>query len=57
VGEGRSVQRVLVGRPEWKRPLGQTGFSWLRTETKVSFCEHGNEPMGSIKKASCFSTS
>jgi hypothetical protein len=24
-GEGRSVHRVLVGKPEGKRPLGRTG--------------------------------
>jgi hypothetical protein len=23
MGEGRGVYRVLVGRPEWKRPLGR----------------------------------
>jgi hypothetical protein len=22
MGEGRGVYRVLIGRPEWKRPLG-----------------------------------
>jgi hypothetical protein len=31
--------------------MGQTGFSWLRIESSVDLCEHGNEPSGSIKKA------
>jgi hypothetical protein len=26
--EGRGVYRVLVGRPEWKRPLGRPGRRW-----------------------------
>jgi hypothetical protein len=42
IGEGRCVYRVLVGRPEGKRPLGRrwtlgrqgsmgrTGFGWHR---------------------------
>jgi hypothetical protein len=45
VGEGRGVYRVLVGKPEGKRPLGRlrifrkwdvgvwTGLSWLRIGT------------------------
>jgi hypothetical protein len=28
MGEGRSVYRVLVGRPEGKRPLGRPRRSW-----------------------------
>jgi hypothetical protein len=27
---------------------------WLRIESKGNFCEHGNEPSGSIKKADIF---
>jgi hypothetical protein len=27
-GEGRSVYRVLVGRPKGKRPLGRPGRRW-----------------------------
>jgi hypothetical protein len=30
MGEGRGVNRVLVGRPEGKRPLGRTGLSRFR---------------------------
>jgi hypothetical protein len=26
--EGRGVYRVLVGRPEWKRPLGRPRRRW-----------------------------
>jgi hypothetical protein len=28
MGEGRGVYRVLVGRPEGKRPLGRPGCRW-----------------------------
>jgi hypothetical protein len=28
IGEGRSVYKVLVGRPEGKRPLGIPGRRW-----------------------------
>jgi len=28
IGEGRSVYRVLVGRPEGKRPLGRRRYRW-----------------------------
>jgi hypothetical protein len=28
MGEGRGVYRVLVGRPEWKRPLGRPRRWW-----------------------------
>jgi hypothetical protein len=28
VGEGRGVYRVLVGRPERKRPLGRLRYRW-----------------------------
>jgi hypothetical protein len=33
---GRNAYRILVGKPEGKRPLEGS-------------CEHGNEPSGSIK--------
>jgi len=60
-----------VGKPEEKRPLGRPrlrweedikmdlreigtdGVNWIRLE----FCEHCNEPSGSIKKAGCCLTS
>jgi len=28
MGEGRSIYRVLVGRPEGKRPLGRARHTW-----------------------------
>jgi hypothetical protein len=28
IGEGRGVYRVLIGRPECKRPLGRLGLKW-----------------------------
>jgi hypothetical protein len=28
MGEGRDVYRVLVGKPEGKRPLGRTRHRW-----------------------------
>jgi hypothetical protein len=28
MGEGRGVYRVLVRRPEWKRPLGRPRRRW-----------------------------
>jgi hypothetical protein len=34
--------------------MGRAGFSWLRIGSKAGFCEYGNEPSGSIKKAGYF---
>jgi hypothetical protein len=28
MGEGRSIYRILIGRPEGKRPLGRPGCRW-----------------------------
>jgi len=43
IGKKRGVYRVLVGKPEGKRPLG-------RPRRRVAdTCECGNEPSGSIK--------
>jgi hypothetical protein len=28
MGEGRGVHRVLIGRPEGKRPLGRPRYRW-----------------------------
>jgi hypothetical protein len=36
--------------------MGRTRFGWLRIEPMEGFCEHGNEPSGSIKKAGYFLT-
>jgi hypothetical protein len=69
MGEGRDVYRVLVGRPEGKRPLrrprhrwednikmdlreiGINGANWIQL---AGLCEHGNEPLGSIRKQDIF---
>jgi hypothetical protein len=60
MGENRNMYRVLVGKPEGRRPLGRTrhrwldnirmdlvevGWVWLRIETGG----FGTEPSGSIK--------
>jgi hypothetical protein len=31
--------------------MGQIGSGWLRIGSSGEFYEHGNEPLGSIKKA------
>jgi hypothetical protein len=75
MGEGRGVCRVLITRPEGKRPLERprrrwkynikmdlrevgidvrNGLSWLRISPVAGFCEHGNEPFGSIRKQDIF---
>jgi hypothetical protein len=66
IGEGRGVYRVLVGRPEGKRPLGRPRSRWednIRMDLRETgiygvnwICEHGNEPSGSIKKAGCLTS-
>jgi hypothetical protein len=38
MGEGRSVYRVLVGRPEGKRPLGRPRRRW-EDNVKMDFRE------------------
>jgi hypothetical protein len=39
-GEGRGVNRVLVGRPKSKRPLGRPKRRW-EDNTKLEFRETG----------------
>jgi hypothetical protein len=34
--------------------MGRTGFSWLRIGPMQGFCELGDEPSDSIKKAGFF---
>jgi hypothetical protein len=31
--------------------MGRTGFSWYRIGFGGGFCEHGDEPSGSVKEA------
>jgi hypothetical protein len=40
MGEGRGVYRVLVGRPEGKRPLGRPGRRW-EDNIKMDLRERG----------------
>jgi hypothetical protein len=75
-GEGRGAYRVLVWRPEVKRPLGRPrrrwednikidlgeigidGEKWIRLaqdrfQWRV-FCEHSDEPSGSVRRWDIF---
>jgi hypothetical protein len=64
MGEGRGVHRVLVGKPEGKRPLGRPRHRWegnIKTDLQevgggcgdwmelAGTFEYGNELSGSIK--------
>jgi hypothetical protein len=69
--EGKGIYRVLVGRPEGKRPLGRPRRRWednikiylreigidvVNWIRWVGFCEESDEPSGSIKKSGYFFT-
>jgi hypothetical protein len=44
MGEGRNVYRVLVGKPEGKRPLGRPRHRWndgIKMDRKGISCEGG----------------
>jgi len=43
-GGRTSACKILVGKPEAK-----TGCIWLKIRTGASSCEHGNEPLDSVK--------
>jgi hypothetical protein len=45
MGEGRGVYRILVGRPEGKRPLGRPRRRW-EDNTKMDLREIGIDGMG-----------
>jgi hypothetical protein len=45
MGETRNACRIVVVKPEGKRPLGRLKRRWV-DNIKM---EHGNEPSGSIK--------
>jgi hypothetical protein len=64
MGEKRNTYRILVGKPEGKRPLGRPRHRWVDNITMdlreigwngmdwidvEGSCEHGNEPWGSRK--------
>jgi hypothetical protein len=40
MGEKRNVYRLLVGKPEGKRPLGRTRRGWIDS-TKIGLLEMG----------------
>jgi len=46
MGEGRCVHRVLVGKPERKRPLGRPRRRW--EDIKIDFREVGGVETGWI---------
>jgi hypothetical protein len=65
MGEKMNAYRILVGKPEGKRPLGRPRRRWVNS-VKMDLrygldrydsgegpvdgsCEHGNEPSDSIK--------
>jgi len=48
---GRITLSCTLGR---QGSMGRTGFSWLRYGPVAGFWEHGDEPLGSIKKAGFF---
>jgi hypothetical protein len=50
MGEGRGVYRVLVGRPEGKRPLGRPGHRW-EDNIKMDLMEIGIDMANWIRLA------
>jgi hypothetical protein len=56
IGEGRVAYRVLVRRPEGKRPLGRPRCRWEDNIKRDlgEICEHGDEPSGSVRKRDIF---
>jgi hypothetical protein len=61
IGEGRTVHRVFMGKPEEKRPLGRRKCRWedgIKMDLReigwgsvdwiqLGCCEYGDEPSGS----------
>jgi len=69
MGEGRGVYRVLVGRPDGKRPLGRPRCRWensIKMDLReiginrqnwiqlARLCEHRNKLVDSIRKQDIF---
>jgi hypothetical protein len=50
MGDGRNVYRVLVGRPEEKRPLGRSTRRW-EDNIKMDLRETGNDEANWIRLA------
>jgi len=40
----------IGGRITLRWTLGRTGFGWFRIVSSGGFCEHGDEPSGSVRK-------
>jgi hypothetical protein len=60
MGDKRNAYRLLVGKPEGKRPLGRQRRRWVNNirmdlgevgwgDVDWSSCEFGIEPSGSVK--------
>jgi hypothetical protein len=41
MGEGRGIYRVLVGKPEGKRPLGRSRHRWEDIKMDLQAVEYG----------------
>jgi hypothetical protein len=63
---GRLEGKKQLGRPRHRREdnikmdhreIGIDGVSWIWLAPVAGFCEHDNEPSGSIKKSGFFFTS
>jgi hypothetical protein len=50
MGKGRSVYRILIGRPEGKRPLGRTRRMW-KDNIKMNLRETGIDEANWIQLA------
>jgi hypothetical protein len=50
MGDGRGVYRVLIGRPECRRPLGRPRRRW-EDNIKLDFMEIGIDGANSIQLA------
>jgi hypothetical protein len=51
MGEGRGVYRVLVGRPEGRRPLGKLRRRWEEDNIKLDLREIGIDGANWIRLA------
>jgi hypothetical protein len=52
MGKKRNVYKLLVRKPDGKRPLGRPKCKWIdniKMDLLESSCERGNEPLSSVK--------